>query len=404
VHLLAELWVEAVAPDARRAELWSERRTTEFEAMLRHAIGKVVAKPEAELVRLHDDIAGIPVNAPPKPERDRPVIDVDHDRPAAPAGLFLDWHAFANRDSDDHQWLVEGLWPTGRALALWAAAKTGKSELALWCAVRLALGRHPWTGAPIPPVDVAYFDYEMTEDDLDDRLADFGEDPATLDRLHYALLPPLPALDVEAGGLEVERAALAVGARAVVIDTFGRAVAGEENEADTVRSFYRYTGSRLKRNGIGYLRTDHAGKDHTKGQRGSSAKRDDVDIVWRMRRGDGTAVLLDCEGSSRLSWVGPRLVLDRIETGGLVAYTTPTRIGWPAGTAAKAAELDAIGYPVRGTKRGAQAALKEAGHVGGRNAILLDALRYRRERAQEEAQAQRTHRLDHGSRSAGAKG
>src|SRR5205085_687335 len=52
---LGDLWVEAVSPDARRAELWSDRRTTEFEAMVRHAVGKVRAKPEAEMHRLHDD-------------------------------------------------------------------------------------------------------------------------------------------------------------------------------------------------------------------------------------------------------------------------------------------------------------------------------------------------------------
>ncbi|HET6899925.1 MAG TPA: hypothetical protein VFK70_16330, partial [Vicinamibacteria bacterium] len=159
------------------------------------------------------------------------------------------------------------------------------------------------------------------------------------------------------------------------------AVAGEENDADTVRAFYRHTGSRLKRMGVGYLRTDHAGKDHSKGQRGSSAKRDDVDVVWSMRRGDGTAVLLDCSGSSRLSWVGPRLTLDRTETGGLVAYTAPVRMGWPAGTADRVADLDAIGFPVNGGRRTAREALRAAGKVPGRNSVLLEALRFRRERA-----------------------
>lgn len=393
VHLLGERWVQAVDPDERRAQLRADHRTTEFEAMLRHAIGKVQAKTEAEMLRLHDDIAGVPMRgAPPgtdvidgyQPELSGETASEDDGLPRP-----LDWAAFIRRDTTPQPWLVEGLWPWGRALALWASAKTGKSELALWCAAKLALGEHPWTGAPVEPVDVAYFDFEMCEDDLDDRLAAFDFDPLKLGRLHYFLLPALHALDVERGGAEVEALVERCGARAVVFDTFGRSVQGEENEADTVRAFYRYTGSRLKRAGVGYLRTDHAGKDMAKGQRGSSAKRDDVDVVWSMTRSKAGA-LLDCSGSSRLSWVGPTLQLERTEVGGVLSYTAPVRVGWPAGTAAKVADLDALGLSLDANKAEARAALKAAGLVGGRNQLLNDALRFRRERDNPEAKIQGT--------------
>jgi hypothetical protein len=62
VDQFARLWVEAVLPDTRRAQITSPARTTEFEAMLRHAVGKVRAKPDAEMVKFHDDIAGVPMN------------------------------------------------------------------------------------------------------------------------------------------------------------------------------------------------------------------------------------------------------------------------------------------------------------------------------------------------------
>jgi hypothetical protein len=382
LHQLGDLWVEAVSPDTRRAQLTSDRRTTEFEAMTRHAVGKVRAKPEAEILRLHDDIAGIPMHIPAEPERtaadEAPVIDVDRDDDGLPRPL--DWVAFAERDETERAWLVEAFWPWGRAMALWAAAKTGKSEIALWCAAKLALGEHPWTGAPVEPVDVGYFDFEMTEDDLDDRLAAFNIEPGRLGRLHYFLLPALHALDVEQGGREVERLVTRHGARAVVFDTFGRAVGGEENEADTVRAFYRHTGSRLKRLGIGYLRTDHAGKDRSRGQRGSSAKRDDVDIVWSMTR-TKTGTLLDCRDSSRLSWVGPTLQVERAELGGVLSYSAAVRLGWPAGTAGKVADLDALGVRIDASKHEARTILRAAGKVGGRNDLLSAALRFRRERA-----------------------
>ena len=107
-----------------------------------------------------------------------------------------------------------------------------------------------------------------------------------LAHLHYALLPPLAPLDGRAGGDDVVARAAACEAELVVIDTFGRAVSGDENEADTVRAWYRLTGQRLKADGRAFLRIDHAGKDLERGQRGTSAKNDDVDIVWRLNRLD----------------------------------------------------------------------------------------------------------------------
>jgi len=371
---LGEAWVPALASEPRRTELWSERRTTEFEAMVRHAIGKANAKTEDQLFRLHLDAAGPQINQPePTASDDEPAED--DGQPA----IFLDWSSFAAREETERRWLVDGFWPWGRSIALWAGAKTGKSELALWCAARLAMGECPWTGEPTEPVNVAYFDFEMTEDDLDDRLSAFDIEPARLGRLHYALLPPIHALDGEKGGAEIEALVVGVEAQAVVIDTFGRAVTGDENEADTVRSFYRHTGSRLKRLGIGYLRTDHAGKDATRGQRGSSAKRDDVDVIWSMRRtteGPG-GLILNCKGSSRLSWVGPVLRIDRAEVNGVLGYSSPVRMGWSPGVAEKADEMDEIGLPIEIGRRQARDALKAAGKTAASEKVD-EAIKFRR--------------------------
>jgi hypothetical protein len=371
---LASLWVRAVAGDTRRAQLHSDHRTTEWEAMVAHAVGKIEAKTEDEIWGIRNAIVGPTMNVPPSPE------SVAHDESEGDEqpSIFLDWSAFANRDEGERRWLVEGFWPWGRAMALWAGAKTGKSELALWCAAKLALGEHPWTDASVEPVDVVYLDLEMTEDDLDDRLSDFDFDPLALGHLHYALLPPLHALDDEKGGRQIEALVAEVGARAVVIDTFSRTVAGDENVADTAQAFYRHTGSRLKRAGVGYLRLDHAGKDLAKGQRGSSAKRDDVDVVWLMSRA-GAGVVLDCSGSSRLSWVGPTLRLDRVELDGVLSYSAPLQMGWPAGTAEKVKELDALGLPLDISRRSARIALATAGIKPGKNQVLGEALRFRRE-------------------------
>ena len=134
---------------------------------------------------------------------------------------------------------------------------------------------------PVEPIEVLYLDYEMTIRDVVERLEDMGyDDPDALGRLHYASLPSLDPLDSETGGRAIVDMAQHLKVKLVVVDTFSRAVRGEENEADTVRNWYRWTGQLLKAAGIAFLRIDHAGKDAKLGQRGTSAKNDDVDVVW----------------------------------------------------------------------------------------------------------------------------
>jgi hypothetical protein len=165
----------------------------------------------------------------------------------------------------------------------------------------------------------------------------------------------------------------------VVVDTFGRAVAGEEDRADTVRAFYRYTGARLKRLGVGYLRTDHAGKEVGRGQRGSSAKRDDVDIVWQASR-TKAGVMLSCANASRLSWVGPSLVLDRIETDlGTIAYRQRHDVMVIDDTTRdKVEELERLAIPLGWGRKRVLARYAEEGIEPGRWSILSAAIKARK--------------------------
>jgi hypothetical protein len=372
IGLLAAAW-HLVHDDPRRREIQSPSRTTEFTAMCLHAVGKAESKAQAEMDRLHDEVAGIPIGGGIKDLPPEPAVE-----PSRPS-VFVDWSTTVELAEP---WLVEHFWPVGRAIALWASAKEGKSELALWVATHLSMGVEPWTGKPTTPLDVVYLDWEMTRNDLFERLDEFGIDPARLERLHYAISPAMYALDEKTGGEQVAELVEQVGAQAVVIDTFGRAVIGDENDADTVRAFYRHTGQRLKAMGVAYLRTDHAGKDQARGQRGSSAKRDDVDVVWRLRRTQA-GVVLNCEHGSRLSWVGPELVLDRDDSNGVLAYRLPVGIGpssVPTSVRDKIAELDAIGAPDDVTRREAIRLLGLAGKTPGKTATLGAALQSRRAR------------------------
>jgi len=223
-------------------------------------------------------------------------------------GMLIQWPTFWSQDHSVAEWVAEPLIAKHRAHAIFAPGGTGKSLLSLWLAAAVATGT-PIFGHANPAATVLYLDYEMTADDLSERLVAMGYGPEhDLSRLRYALLPSLPSLDATEGGMAVQRLAQLVEADLVVIDTFGRAVQGDENDADTVRSFYRHTGFLLKQAGIASVRIDHAGKDLDKGQRGSSAKNDDVDIVWQMAKRGKDSFRMTTK-KSRMGWVPQQIDL-----------------------------------------------------------------------------------------------
>lgn len=287
----------------------------------------------------------------------------------------LDWPAFLAAGADDDQlWLVDQLVPTGRHVALFARGKAGKSLLMLDVAAAVASGRPVLGGPAVEPVDVVYLDLENPASDIRERVFDLGYDvDSPLDRLHYFHLPALPPLDTEQGGAVLAALAARFDARLVVVDTVASGLAGEENSADTYRAFARHTGRRLRPLGAALVRVDHAGKDPAKGQRGSSAKDDDVDVVLELTA-SGDRILVR-RLRSRLPWVPAEVRLTR-EVEPLLRHVLDP-VALPDGTVEVADILDDLGVPLDTTTRAAGAALQAAG-MGRRTAVVLAAQRYRR--------------------------
>ena len=211
------------------------------------------------------------------------------DNPDTPrlAQYLVDWSTAWNADTSA-EWLIEPFIARGRAHTLYAGAKTGKSLVTLYAVAAATLGESPFGLAigPEHPIKVLYIDMEMTLDDLLERLSDMGWENTQFPNLHYLQLPNLKALDTIEGGSELVNFALHLGVDLVVIDTTSRVISGEENSADTFRWLYMYCIQPLKAAGVATLRLDHAGKDVSKGTRGSSAKNDDVDVVYRLDRAE----------------------------------------------------------------------------------------------------------------------
>ena len=300
-----------------------------------------------ESVPVADITHGVIADVPSVPQVDR--VELAH---------LVDWQRFWEDDHSDEDWLAEPLIPRGRAIALYAPAKAGKSTIVLAVAAAVATGRRVLGHHRATPVEVLYLDYEMTQSDLQQRLLELGYGPSDdMSRLHYALLPSMPPLDTVDGARALLELVDTTKAELVVVDTFGRAVEGDEDSADTVRAFYRHTGLTLKARNVTYLRTDHSGKDTSKGQRGSSAKNDDVDLVWRLTRTDtkaGEGVKLE-RTHSRVAWVPQELKINRVATDDGYDYLLDTDAQqYPNGTRQNADILKANGIDGTGSARKAE--------------------------------------------------
>lgn len=265
---------------------------------------------------------------------------------------------FWNGEQGEKQFLIEPFLAAGRAHALYADAKAGKSYVVLQAIAAAAIpGHRSWADIPVPPITVVYLDYEMTEVDLCERLSDFGYSiDDDYSRFHYIKASLLGAdLDTHEGGNELLTQAQAWNADLVVIDTMSRAVSGEENDADTVRKFYLHTGRLLKANNITWLRIDHAGKQKDRGQRGSSGKNDDVDIVWRLERTDD-GVRLDLT-HSRVFWIDNEITLRAIpaESDGLgLRHERTLAKSYPPGTSGKVDQWFDLGIPLDASRNTAK--------------------------------------------------
>jgi hypothetical protein len=200
--------------------------------------------------------------------------------------------------------------------------------------------------------------------------------PNELHRLHYLMLPTVDPADHATGGNQIVNTANATNAAVIIIDTYGRAVAGDENEADTTRAFYRHTGARLKADGRAFVRLDHQGKNTEKGARGSSAKNDDVDIVYALKTVDGGLMLTTTK--RRMAWV-PEVLHITQPVGETLTYTTGP-VSVPAGTAEVVQLLDQYGADNEIAVRAAMALLRDNGQGRAKTKVEA-AIRTRKQRA-----------------------
>jgi hypothetical protein len=308
------------------------------------------------------------------PDVGTPVVATSTDERLADRRLAFD-AAFWSGDHDTEDFLIAPLIAAGRGHSLYAPAKGGKSLFVLYAVACAATGRPVLDHPGGEPVRVVYVDMEMTATDVRERLCDMGFGPDDdLTGLVYYSLPSLPPLDTPLGGAELVELAQHHRADLVVIDTLSRVMAGAENENDTAQNFARFTGTPLKAAGIAALRIDHAGKDIDRGQRGGSAKNDDVDVVWRYTPKDRGRFELKAT-HKRMSWVPEFVAIE--QTTEPLAYRIVSD-SWPAGTQGVVDMLNELGVPATAGRQKAAEALKAAGHPTPRTEVMAAAVRFRK--------------------------
>lgn len=287
----------------------------------------------------------------------------------------LDLSELLDPNRPPREWLIGGLLPAGASVSLVGAAGTGKSLLALALSLALARGHRAFADLSIAqPRRVLYLDMENTADDLAERFEALGVTRGDdLHRLTFLHLPALDPLDSPRGGRQLAAVVDAYGlsrADLVVLDSMQRVTSGGENDSDTMRAFYSCTGLELKRRGLTVLRTDNTGKDAERGARGTSGKRDDVDVELILtREGDSNRLKL-APGKVRIPDV-QQLVLSRdVDDDGRLTYAStgdPFRAlvmdAWRA--------LDTIGAPDDASERTAAKMLSDSGRRFPRTAVRV---------------------------------
>jgi hypothetical protein len=244
--------------------------------------------------------------------RDAPEANVDQDQvPALRDRVLLG--KIMREGVEPPEELVQDVLLAGKVHSLYSAASTGKTFLMLWLVLRvLEQG-----------LRVLIFDRENGHRIMAERLEALGADPEKVDELlYYSFYPELPT--TEEGLLDYENTLDEVKPALVVFDSligFLAANGLDENSSNDVSTWATHYAHPARSRGTTVLLLDHVPKEGVS-SRGSSRKRDEVDVMWALRN---------------------PLPFDRDTVGRIVIHREKDREGWLP---------DNIGFSVGGGEDG----------------------------------------------------
>lgn len=169
----------------------------------------------------------------------------------------------------------------GKAM-FFAQGKKGKSWLTYQMARCIAQGED-WLGMPTTKGKVYIIQFELGERTLLDRLASTGQDYSNV----YVGSNFSIKLDSRQGQDEFKYEIEAIKPNVVIIDPLYKAIKGDENEShdmSVITDFLDSTIAEHKADGMSYIIMHHAGKDLSRGGRGSSLLEGWVDTYLEIKR------------------------------------------------------------------------------------------------------------------------
>jgi hypothetical protein len=259
-------------------------------------------------------------------------------------------------------WTIPGVLPEGGEALIYSTTGEGKSLLALDWACGLA----------VEGTSVLYVDNEMDRFQYRDRMASLGYDQSALGSLSYAQTQQLPPIDTEDGARFLLGIVDKTEPAVVILDTLIRVIEGDEMDSNTYARAYGLFGVPLKQRGITLLMLDHAGKDVSKGPRGSSAKLDMLELGWWLKR-SGDKVTLTCK-KSRMNGIneGDKVVY-HLQDNPLRHVLAVEKVEVTPEIEDLIARLDELAVPLNATTREAATTLNRR-----RDAVLSNAMKARR--------------------------
>jgi len=178
------------------------------------------------------------------------------------------------------EWLIKDFILRGKQHALNGRPGVGKSLFMLQQAIKLS-HQEP----------VLFLDYEMNSTTLFERLDDMEIDHSVLVNGFNYYTPAsvdVEPLDTSDGSEMLEDLLRESGAKILVVDSFARAVQGDENDAGTYRDYEAHTQVNLVAQEITTILVDHiSSKSGTNKSRGSTRKEDLSELIWSMNTVNG---------------------------------------------------------------------------------------------------------------------
>lgn len=229
---------------------------------------------------------------------------------------------------DDPIWMVEGLLPASGFGIVFGPPKSGKSFLLSDTLFHVAMGQ-PWAGRSVKQGAVLYITGEGVSGFKRRLVAMRGHYGVEGLRTPFGVITKAP----DFGHRTEDAAELVATVRswlesvgnpplaAIAIDTLARAMKGaDENTAKDMTVFVDNCGVLEQAFGCLVLGVHHAGKDVTKGSRGSNALDGAVDVMWSVEKGEAAhtaAIHYMKDGEEGLSWqfrLVPYLLREATET------------------------------------------------------------------------------------------